>query len=39
YPYMVEIYRDGVDGLEAVCMLRLNCLGSHSTGAPSTFEF
>ncbi|MCI61036.1 hypothetical protein A2U01_0082292, partial [Trifolium medium] len=38
YLYLVDLYRVGVDCLEAVCVLRLICLGSHSTGAQSTFD-
>ncbi|MCI58729.1 hypothetical protein A2U01_0079984, partial [Trifolium medium] len=33
-----DLYRVDVDCLEAACELRLICLGSHSTGVPSTFD-
>ncbi|MCI14025.1 hypothetical protein A2U01_0035151, partial [Trifolium medium] len=36
--YLLDLYRVGVDRLEAVCKLKLICLGSHSTGDPSTFD-
>ncbi|MCI38915.1 hypothetical protein A2U01_0060144, partial [Trifolium medium] len=35
--YLIDLYRVGVDCLEADCELRLICLGSHSTVASSTF--
>ncbi|MCI20271.1 hypothetical protein A2U01_0041433, partial [Trifolium medium] len=34
--YLVDLYRVGVDCLEADCELRLICLSSHSTIVPST---
>ncbi|MCI45154.1 hypothetical protein A2U01_0066393, partial [Trifolium medium] len=36
--YLVDLYRIDVDCLEAVCELRLICIDSHSTVAPSTFN-
>jgi hypothetical protein len=36
--YLIDLYRGGVDCLEAVYELRLICLGSLSTGAPPTFD-
>jgi hypothetical protein len=32
--YMVDLYRAGINCLEAVYVLRLVCLGSHSTVVP-----
>ncbi|GAU47648.1 hypothetical protein TSUD_27720 [Trifolium subterraneum] len=36
--YLVDLYRVGVDCLEMVCELKPIYPGSHSTGAPSTFD-
>jgi hypothetical protein len=35
FMYLVDHYRVGVDYLEEVCELRLNCVGSHPTVVPS----